>query len=87
MNACEQQFLEEQKTETEQMIKNYNAAIRFLTLNPTESYKFDTGQSEQEVKRHNLSNMRESRAALMNEYAMICQRLNTSQTTLSIPGW
>lgn len=86
MDACERQFLEEQKTETAEIIKNYNAAIRFLTLNPTESYTLDTGQSEQEVKRHNLSNMRESRAALMNEYSMICKRLNTS-ATLSIPGW
>ena len=79
-------FLNQQLQSTAALIANYNAAIAFLTANPTESYKLDTGQSEQEVKYHNVDNLQKARSRLMNEYVVLCQRLNTAPT-ISIPGW
>ncbi|MCP4677081.1 MAG: hypothetical protein GY854_16515 [Deltaproteobacteria bacterium] len=84
--TTEREFLEEQLAETEEILRNYNAAIRFLTLNPTESYTLDTGQSQQEVKRHNLDNMQKARSRLMNEYRMLRNSLNTS-VNISTPAW
>lgn len=82
----EREFLEQQQQSTGELIQAYTAAILFLIVNPTESYKLDTGQSEQEVKRHNVDNLQKARARLMNEYTILCRRLNTT-ATISTPAW
>ena len=84
--TTEQQFLEQQQQSTAALITAYNDAILFLITNPTESYTLDTGQSTQEVKRHNVDNLQQARSRLMNEYMILCKRLDTSPT-ISTPGW
>jgi FtsZ-binding cell division protein ZapB len=75
-----------QLDQLETMIQNYIDAINFLTVNPTESYKLDTGQSEQEVKRHNLANMNKTLDSLYNRYSTLCQRIGATPT-ISLPAW
>ena len=84
--TTERDFLEQQQQSTAALIEAYNAAILFLIANPTESYKLDTGQSEQEVKRHNVDNLQKARSRLMNEYTILCRRLNLTPT-ISVPAW
>lgn len=79
-------FLNQQLTSTAELISAYDAAILFLITNPTESYTLDTGQSEQEVKRHNVDNLQKARSRLMNEYMVLCKRLDTTPT-ISAPAW
>lgn len=71
---------------TKAIIDNYEEAILFLTANPTESYKLDTGQGEQEVKRHNLKNMNDTLDSLYNRLSVLEQRCS-SIPTIQTPGW
>lgn len=71
---------------TDEIIVAYEDAILFLTLNPTESYELDTGQSKQQVKRHNLDNLQTQLDKLYNRRTVFSQRLS-SQTTINTPGW
>ena len=70
----------------EAMIQKYEEAILFLTENPTESYSLDSGQTQQEVKRHNLSNMNKTLDSLYNRHAVISLRIGTTPT-ISLPAW
>jgi hypothetical protein len=67
-------------------IDNYNAAILFVTANPTESYKLDTGQTEQEVKRHNLKNMQDVLDSLYNRLNTLEMRCDLTPT-IFVPAW
>ena len=77
---------QQELTDLETMIQNYKNAINFLTINPTESYSLDTGQSQQEVKRHNLSNMNKTLDSLYNRHAVISKRCGNTPT-ISLPAW
>lgn len=79
-------YWQERADKTKEIIANYEDAILYLTLNPTESYKLDTGQGEQEVKRHNLKNMQESLDILYNRLASFEARCS-STPSIHTPGW
>ena len=79
-------FWQDQIAATEIMIQGYITAINFLIANPTESYTLDTGQTQQEVKRHNLNNMQTQLDSLYNRYSTLCARVNTTPT-INIPAW
>lgn len=75
-----------QLEQLETIIQNYNDAIIFLTVNPTEEYTLNTGQSEQKVKRHNLANMNKTLDSLYNRYSTICLRIDATPI-ISLPAW
>jgi hypothetical protein len=79
-------FWQDQIAQTETMIQGYIDAINFLIANPTESYSLDTGQTQQEVKRHNINNLQTQLDSLYNRYSALCLRVNTSPT-ITIPAW
>lgn len=79
-------FWQNQIAKTETMINGYIDAINFLIANPTESYTLDTGQTQQEVKRHNLNNLQTQVDSLYNRYSALCLRVNTTPT-ITIPAW
>ena len=83
--SCDQFWLDRIEATKNQIIA-YENAIIFLTENPTESYKLDTGQSEQEVKRTNLSNLQKTYDALLNRLTVLEKRCS-STSTISAPGW
>lgn len=49
------------------LIHNYDLAIQALTLQKTQSYELDTGQSRQRVTRFDLSKLIETRKMLIDE--------------------
>ena len=79
-------FWQDQITKTEIMINAYIDAINFLIANPTESYSIDTGQSQEEVKRHNINNLQTQLDSLYNRYSVLCLRVNMTPT-INLPAW
>ena len=79
-------FWRDQISKTETMIQGYIDAINFLIANPTESYTLDTGQTQQDVKRHNINNLQTQLDSLYNRYSVLCLRVNTTPT-ITIPAW
>lgn len=79
-------FVQEQIDVTKTMITAYNAAITFLIANPTKSYRLDTGQSVQDVRRQDLEALQVSLDSLMNRCATLSARLNGAATVVQ-PAW
>ena len=80
------EFWRDQISKTETIIQGYIDAINFLIANPTESYTLDTGQTQQDVKRHNINNLQTQLDSLYNRYSSLCLRVNTTPT-ITIPAW
>ena len=73
--------------DTKLAIKALSDAIIFLATNPTLSYMLDTGQSEQRKTNANLSELRASRSALINECDMLEARLTGSNVVIGGPAF
>jgi hypothetical protein len=58
-----------------------------LTANPTQSYKLDTGQSEQEVTRVNLASLQQTYDSLLNRLTVLEKRCGSPRATINAPGW
>jgi len=80
------QFLNDRIAITKAMIIKYEAAIDFLVDNPTESYKLDTGQSEQEVKRHNVNNLQDKLETLYTRLDGLGARFE-KKPVVNAPAW
>ncbi len=79
-------FWRERLTKSKELVVVIEDAITFLTVNPTQSYKLDTGQSEQEVTRTNLPGLNKMLESVLNRIATLEQRLN-SKPTSHAPAW
>jgi hypothetical protein len=79
-------FLQDRIKITEDMIVLYEEAITFLISNPTQSYKLDTGETEQEVTRHNVNNLQDKLDSLYNRLTVLNKRF-CSRPTINAPGW
>jgi len=75
-----------QITFSEEAITAINAAIIFLTLNPTKRYTLDTGQSRQEVSRQELEQLKALREALLSERDTMKTRC-FGKPIINAPGW
>jgi len=71
------QVLETQADNMETMLNNYAAAIIELSSNNgVTSYELDTGQGKQKVTRLDLRSLQATYDSVLNQYAVICGRLN-----------
>ena len=75
-------FLQERIEVTKLLIVAYEDAITFLITNPTKSYRLDTGQSVQDVRRQDLEALQVSLDSLMNRCATLDARLNGAATVV-----
>ena len=80
------EFWQERLTKAKILAAAIEDAISFLTINPTQSYKLDTGQSEQEVTRTNLPGLNKMLDTVLNRIAALEQRLN-SRPNCFAPAW
>lgn len=81
------QFLEDQVNAVESDILALNAAIQYLLSNPTAEYTLNTGQSTQRVRRQDLSQLQEMRAALYGERDALKNRTSGAPLVSHAPGW
>jgi len=79
-------FLQTQITATEAQITALNAAILFLYANPHQSYSLDTGQTRQNVRRENLTELQNQLDQLLNRRAELQARCNGA-TLQIVPGF
>lgn len=80
------EFYEERIEKTKEMIVAYEEAVLFLVANPTRSYTFETGQSQQEVTRFDIDKLRESITSLLSLLEYYNDQISNS-VTLNVPAW
>jgi hypothetical protein len=81
-------FEQEQLEKIKEMIAAYNDAISaFLTQADVQTYTLNTGQTTTTVSRTQLASLQATRRSLMNEYAVMCNRLHGDGTHNGAPAW
>jgi len=68
-------------------VKAYNAAILAFATTNIQQYQLDTGQTRQLVTRAALSTLKNTRDELLNEIAVLEQRLCGRGTIHMVPGF
>lgn len=69
------------------LIPAYDEALLALASGGAQTYQLDTGQSRQLVSKLNLTQLRQTREALVNELATIQARLGCGGSTHVVPNW
>jgi hypothetical protein len=77
-------FLQERIDAAKATIVLYETAIDFLVANPTKSYRLDTGQSIQDVKRQDLETLQAQYDSLLNRLTTL-QALQNGAATVVQP--
>lgn len=86
-NSMDNTYLQEKITKTKAIIDAIDDALLFLSLNPTKSYRLDTGQSVQNVERANIKEINEVRNSLYNQLCVMETRLTGNGSQIGIPAW
>jgi aspartate aminotransferase-like enzyme len=85
---CDLDFEKEQLEDVKAQIRAYRTALTaFATNNGLKSYVLDSGQSKQTVTRQDIDKMKEVLNDLMNEYSILCARVNGTGVTTGRPAW
>jgi hypothetical protein len=81
-------FWQEQLTSLRATVRALNGAILAFATSNIQNYQLDSGQTRQMVTRASLATLRDTRAELMNEIAMLEIRLGcASGSTHVVPGF
>lgn len=80
-------FWSDQLAATKALFAAYNAALLAFATSNVQSYELDTGQTRQTVKRAMLGQLKATRDALLNEVAVLEQRLYGCSTIRVVPGF
>jgi hypothetical protein len=78
----DESFLADRITKTKALIILYEDALTFLAANPTQSYRLDTGQSIQDVRRANLAELQTTLDSLYNRLCTFEARQNGAATVV-----
>ena len=81
------EFLTDKIEKIKVTINLYEDAIDFLITNPTKKYKFDTGQTVQDVSRQDLINLQDQLDSLYNRLSIFQARLNGNNSIIGSPAW
>lgn len=80
-------YLSEKITKTKAIIDAIDDALLFLSINPTKSYRLDTGQSVQNVERFDIDKLNATRNSLYNQLCVLQGRLTGDNVQIGIPAW
>jgi hypothetical protein len=80
-------FLQTQVTALETQINAYNAAIAAVLSGGVESYRLNTGQTDQMVTKLNVDKLQTTVTSLYNQYTTLCARLTGSGVLIARPAW
>lgn len=79
------QMLQTRLTNLETQLDDMDAAIIGISAGTLESYTLDTGQDRQTVTKLNLKALVAARDSVLNQYDVICTRLNRSGSPIVRP--
>ena len=81
------EYLQSKITKTKAIIDAIDDALLFLSTNPTQKYRLDTGQSVQSVDRFNIKELNETRESLYNQLCILQGRLTGNNVLIGRPAW
>lgn len=78
----DESFLADRIVATKELILLYEDSLTFLAANPTQSYRLDTGQSVQDVRRANMAELQTTLDSLYNRLCGFEARQNGAATVV-----